>query len=321
MMDLPAISLWGKEITLYALLAIAGWAFCAGLMIAFSPRFHIEKKSSALYALLASVMGLFLGRLIFCLVRMGTLFYDEMGDPLGLSPFFDVAAGSISVVGLMLGLFLAAPLCSHWTGSSSARLLDHAALPALGLFAFMRFIEPLSGEGYGIPLEETVFAFRPIALFNDWDEAMLNVCFIEGMLALIILIVLFFLRKKIRKPGTLVLYAALFFGVSQVLPEAFRWDDVLYIFVFARVTHIGLAAMLFFVMLLALLRGKKHIHPMAICLELLLTVICLGLCILAIYALDKITAWPPALVYSGWALVLVFLTILGCHRIHKEDIR
>ena len=130
------------------------------------------------------------------------------------------------------------------------------------------------------------------------------------------------MRNRTKKPGTLALYAALLFSVSQILPEAFRWDEVLYIFIFARVTHIGLAIMLFFTMLLPLIRAKKQgLGAGIFCLELGLTVIGIGLCILAIYALDKITAWPPAFVYTDWALVLILLTGLVGRRIHKEDLR
>ena len=322
MTDLPVVALPGVEITLYALLAMIGFACFAGIMIFFAPQYHLPRKVSGLYALLAAVLGVLLGRVIFCLVRMDTLFYDEMGEPLGIAPFFDPTAGSISVVGIVLGSVLAALLCHLSTGRSASAILDHAALPALLFFAFMRFIEPLSGNGYGIPMEESIFAFSPFAIINDWGEAMLSVCFIEGMLALLIALFLFFMRSRTKKPGTLALYAALLFSVSQILPEAFRWDDVLYIFIFARVTHIGLAVTLFTTMLISLIRGKKQgLGTGTFCLELLLTLLGVGLCILAIYALDKITAWPPAFVYTGWALVLILLTGLVGRRIHKEDLR
>ncbi|MBE5770419.1 MAG: hypothetical protein E7336_03480 [Clostridiales bacterium] len=323
MMDIPVITLMGLEITLYALLGAIGFLLAAGLMGAIAPKFHLTRKVSCLYSLLAGFLGLLLGRLIFCLVRMDTLFYDEMGEYLGLVPFFDPAAGSVSVAGVMLGVILAAPLCRLLTGKSAAAILDHAAFPALLFFAFMRFIEPLSGQGYGIPLEDSPFAIAPFASYNDWNEAwMLNIGFIEGALATLVMAGLLLLHKKIRKSGSLALYAALFLAVTQIIPEALRCDDALYIFIFARVTHIGLAVMLFFTALLSLWRGKKQGLPTGIfCLELVLTLLCLVLCILAIYALDKITAWPPAFVYSGWALVLVFLAILIGRRIHKEDIR
>jgi len=316
------LSFLGMEMTLYVLLAGIGFAFFAGLMIFFAPKFHLSRKASGLYAMLSCVLGLLLGRLVFCLVRMDTLFYDEMGEPLGLSPFFDPSAGSVSVVGVVLGAILAAPMLRLFTQCSPARILDHAALPALFFFAFMRLIEPLSGNGYGIPMEESPFAVFPFAIINDWGEAMLSVCFIEGMLALLIAVFLLFMRCRMKKPGTLALYTALLFSISQILPEAFRWDDVLYIFIFARVTHIGLAVMLFSVMLLSLIRGKKQGLSVGVfSLELALTLLGVGLCILAIYALDKITAWPPALVYAGWALVLVLMTGLIGRRIHKEDSR
>ena len=322
MTELPLISFLGMEMTLYALLAILGYLLFAGLMIAFAPKFRLSRRVSGLYALLSGVLGLLLGRLIFCLVRMDTLFYDEMGEPLGLAPFFDPAAGSISIVGVILGTVLSALLCRLMTRKTTASILDCAAIPALLFFSFMRLIEPLGGNGYGIPMEESPLAFPPFAIINDWGEAMLSVCFIEGVLGLLIAAFLFFMQGRTKKPGTLALYAALLLSVTQILPEAFRWDDVLYIFIFARVTHIGLAVMLFAVMLLSLLRGKKQgLGTGAFWRELALTLMGICLCILAIYALDKITAWPAEYVYTGWTLVLLLLCFLGVRRIHKEDIR
>ena len=245
MTELPVVSFLGMEITLYALLAGIGFACFSGLMLLFAPKSGFSRRAAGLYALLSLVLGVLLGRLIFCLVRMDTLFYDEMGEPLGLSPFFDPTAGSVSVVGVVLGAVLAAPLCRLITHQSPAQMLDYTAIPSMLFFAFMRFIEPLSGNGYGIPMEDSPFAFAPFAIINDWGEAMLSVCFLEGVLGLLIAAFLFFIRSRVKKPGTLALYAALLFSVTQILPEAFRWDDVLYIFIFARVTHIGLAAMLF----------------------------------------------------------------------------
>lgn len=322
MMDLSMVSFFGTEITLYSLLAGAGYLLLAGLMIFIAPRYKISRKASLLYALTAGLLGLFLGRLIFFLVRMDTLTYDEMGEYLGFAPFFDSAAGGVSVAGVMLGAVLAAPLCKKLTKERAAVLLDHAVLPAIAFFAFMRFIEPLSGEGYGIPLEDSPFAFAPLASYNEWSEAwMLNVAFIEGFLALIVGVILFFLGRSFRKPGSLSLCGALLLSVSQIIPECFRCDDVLYIFIFARVTHIGLAVMLFLSLFIPLLQArKKGLGMGAFWRELILMLLGIILCIGTIFALDK-TNLPKLLIYGVMALTLAGLTFLTFRRIHKEDIR
>ena len=321
MEQLPVISLFGLEITVYALLGIVFYLAFSSLVV-FTAGKKITRSAAALYCLLSGVSGLLLGRLIFCLVRMNTLFYDEMGEYLGLAPFFDPSLGSVNVAGVMLGLVLSALLCRLLTGKNAAFFLDHATLPALSLFALMRFIEPLSGQGYGIPLEDSIFAFFPMANYNDWNEAwMLNVSFIEGVLAILVILALILLKKKIRKPGTLSLFAVTLFAATQIIPESLRCDDVLYIFIFARVTHIALAATLFIALLLPLLQGKKAgLGKKAFFGELGLMLLGIILCIGAIFALDK-TNLPKLLVYAMLFLTLVGLTILNFRRIHKEDIR
>ena len=321
MEQLPVISLFGLEITVYALLGIVFY-LAFSLLAVFSVGKKITRSAAALYCLLSGVLGLLLGRLIFCLVRMDTLFYDEMGEYLGLAPFFDPILVSVNVSGVMLGMILAALLCRLLTGKNAAAYLDQAALPALSFFALMRFIEPLSSQGYGIPLEDSIFAFFPLANYNDWNEAwMLNVSFIEGVLAVLVILALILLKKKIRKPGTLTLYAATLLAATQIIPESLRCDDVLYIFIFARVTHIGLAAMLFICLLIPLLQGKKAgLGQKAFWAEIGLMLLGIILCIASIFALDK-TNLPKLLVYAMLFATLVGLTILNFRRIHKEDLR
>ncbi len=319
--EIVTVSLGGASVTLYALLAAAGFV-CAALLSRFIlPKRGPNRGQRLLFAAVAGIFSLGLGRLIFCLVRFDSLFFDEMGHALGIAPFFDTALGGVSMVGALLGLPLAALLCGAVTKKKAADYLDIAALPALGYFCFMRAIEPLCGQGYGDYLENSPFAFPPLAIVTEWGDAFVAVCWIEAILALIVLVALIFAGRKTRRPGTISLYAAALLPACQVLPECLRCDDALYIFIFARVTHIGYAFLLFFALLLPLIGGsKKGLAPWKAAVEITVMLLGLGLCIGTIFALDK-TNLPKLLVYAVMALDMAGLAFLACRRIYKEDCR
>ena len=302
----------------YALLAVIFALVSFVLAIVFS-KGRAKKSAAAVYGLLAAVMGLFVGRIVYCAVQFEFMFYDEIGSFAGFAPFFDLQNGSINMGGILLGMLLAAPIAAKITGEKTANLLDSAVFPALLLYSAMRFIEPLSGQGFGEWVENEALWFQPLCITNEWGDWMLSVCFIEGLLTFILAIVLFIFRSRTKCPGTLTRYALFLFCASQVLPQCLRCDSVLFVFIFARVNHIILALALFFVHLTTLLKGKKQGLPgKTVTLEALAMAFGEVLCIGTIFALDK-TNLPDILVYIVMVLTLVCMCILACRRIHKED--
>ncbi len=302
----------------YALLTILFTFVSIVLAIVFS-KGKVRPVSLAVYSLCAIVLGLMIGRTIYCAIQSEYIFYDEMGDWLGLSPFFDFSVGSASMGGILLGALLAAPLASRITGARAYDILDVVSLPMLLLYSAMRFIEPLSGQGYGKMMKNPALCFVPLCIETDWGDWMLSVCFIEGILSFALLIVLFFQRKKIRKSGNLAKYTLFLFGALQVLPECLRCDDVLYVFIFARITHIALAVMLFFTHFSSLVQSKKRgLATKSLALEAGLMLLGIIMCIGCIFALDK-TNLPDLLVYAAMVLTLVLMSLLACLRIKKED--
>lgn len=307
------------SITLYAMLAILAFICVSAWACLAAPRFRVRRRVAVPFAALAGGLSLILGRIVYCAVRFDSLFYDELGAGLGIAPFFDTGLGSVSAVGPLMGVPLAAVICAAASRGRIADYMDLAALPATAYFCFMRFIEPLSGQGYGDPVENPAFCFYPLARPNAWDEWTQSVCSVEAFLLLAVLAVLCLLCKKRRRPGSLALYAAALLAASQILPEAFRRDDVLYIFIFARVTHIGLAFLLFFSLLIPLIHGKKRgLSTRVVIVELLLMALGLGVCIGVIYALDKTNLSQPML-YAVMGAALIGLSFLSCRRILKED--
>ena len=291
------------DMTLYAIL-MAVFAVGMTVLAAFlGKKKGLKAVGICLYGAMAAVLGLFLGRAVYCAVCWYEVFFDYMGDFAGVLPFFDPEIGSVNVMGIAAGLLLAAPIAAAITTGKTAAYLDAAAIPALGMYILARVIEPLTGQGYG-----------------DFMEMYVDVCYVEAILTAIVLAVVIWLGKKVRKPGTLAQYALVLWALAQIFPEALRCDNVLYVLVFARVTHLGLACTVGFALLRLLWQGAKHgLNKKEITLDVLGLAAGIGLCIGMIFALDK-TNWPKLAVYAGLLLALVELGFVVCRRIAKEDV-
>ena len=291
------------DMTLYAIL-MAVFAVGMTVLTAFlGKKKGLKAVGICLYGAMAAVLGLFLGRAVYCAVCWYEVFFDYMGDFAGVLPFFDPEIGSVNVMGIAAGLLLAAPIAAAITKGKTAAYLDAAAIPALGMYILARVIEPLTGQGYG-----------------DFMEMYVDVCYVEAILTAIVLGVVIWLGKKVCRPGTLAQYALVLWALAQIFPEALRCDNVLYVLVFARVTHLGLACTVGFALLRLLWQGAKHgLGKKEIAMDVLGLAAGIGLCIGMIFALDK-TNWPKLAVYAGLLLALVELGFVVCRRIAKEDV-
>ena len=319
MMEVKMISLFGGEISQYGLLMIAGLAAAAAWLIASAGRQGLKKSSAAVYCLLSAVLGLGLGRAVFCAVRFDRMFYDAMGDYAGLMPFFDFHVGSVNIGGVLLGCILAAPLTAKICEGKTALYLDSFVFPGLALFALERVLEPLAGHGYGIYLYDSPLTVYPFALETYMEEYALAVCCLEAALALLLMLALAFLKKKCRRWGQLFLAALTLFCASQVMPESLRHDDVLFIFIFARVTHISYALMLAGALAAALVpavRSGLSRKRAAVVFALLL--LGAGVCIGAEFALDK-TNLSHTLIYAVMIAALAGMAALILRAIFRKS--
>ena len=256
-----------------------------------------------LYGVIAAALGFLVGRGVYALICFQDIFMDEMGEFAGLWRFFDSTVGSVNVMGFAAGILLAAPITAALTKRRAADYLDMAVAPAMVMYILARMVEPLSGQGLG-----------------DFMEMEVCVSFIEAALTAIVLAIVPYLRGKSRKEGTLFQYALTLWCLVQILPESLRLDDSLSVFVFARVTHLGLAVTLGVTLLRLLIAGRKHLSAKEITLDVIGLAAGLGLAIGTIFALDK-SNLPKLLVYAVMVLSFVLLGYVICRRIHKEDIR
>ena len=320
MMEVKTVSLFGGEITLYGILMLLACLLAGTAFILLAGRKGIKRPAAAVYCLLAAVFGLLLGRLIYCAVRFDRMFYDEMGDFRGLSPFFDIRTGSLNIGGVMLGCILASPLAAKIGKGKAAAYLDCAVFPGLALFIAERLLEPLAGKGYGVYLYDSPLTFYPFAMQTYMDEYALSVCFIEAVLALALVFALLAMKKRL-KTGQLFLCALTLFCTSQIMPESLRHDDVLFIFIFARVTQICYALMLAGAHIAALARARKNgLSFKRAALEFLLLLAGAGVCIGAEFALDK-TNLSHTLIYAVMIAALAGMAALILHRILSRDVK
>ncbi len=302
MYDTPIWVLGSLELPVYGILAVLSFCVSVAYGVYAGKKQGVKAAAMALYGLLAALLGLFLGRAIFTAVHWYDFFLDEMGEFAGLGGFFDLTRGSVSVVGFLIGVPLAAPIAARLTKSSAPALLDAAATPALVMYALCRLAEPLSGQGYG-----------------DFLGAEVCVCWLEAALTVLLMALIPLLRRKCRRPGTLGRYAFILWTLLQILPESLRCDNALFVLIFARVTHLGLACALGFALIRLLVCASRRGAPARqLWGEFLLFALGIAACIGTIFALDK-TNWPKLLVYAMMIASLVELGWVILGRIRKED--
>ena len=310
---------WGGDVTFYAFLLALGALFAAVWVIYHAPRYDAGTGGAILYVLLAGVLGLFLGRAVYCGVRFTQLFYDPRGEFAGLAPFLDVTQGGVNVIGVLLGVLLAAPVAGVITRNKALNLLDAAAIPGMLLFCFARLVEPFSGMGFGDLVTDEALCFFPLTIEKGMGDHFLSVCFIEAVLAAIIFIALLILKHTCKKSGTLAGYALAMLCVTQIVPESLRLDDVLFLFIFARVSQLGYAALMAGTLIAALIRGgRRGLSGKVIVLEIVLLLLGIGALVAGEFALDK-TNISNLIIYCVMIAVLLALGFMILRRIRKED--
>lgn len=315
MVSLP----WGGSISFYAFCVVLGALIACVWTVYRAHKYRAGDGSAVFFSVLSGALGLLLGRVIYCAVRFDDLFYDPMGDYIGLAPFLDLNQGSLSVIGAILGVLLAALLVGAISGKGGLVLLDSAAVPGMALFAWVRFVEPLSGTGFGDVITDEAFRRFPFAIENSWGDYSLAVCMIEAALAVLIALAMLIAGRFCRKKGTLGGITLALLCVSQIMPDSMRQDNVLYLFIFARVSQMGYGLLLMGALAGGLIRGgKRGLSGKTIALEIILLLVGIGAIIGAEFALDK-TNWPDTAVYVGMIVALLGMGILVIHRLAKED--
>lgn len=304
----------GLPITTYALLTVI---CCVAVPISLVPYFRRKQLLPLVpvYTLVAVALSLVLGRSLYCSVHASSIFYDPMGRFLGLAPLFDLRIGSISVIGVALGCLFAAWIAARLMRTSFSVLLDMLCIPLTLLFSIMRFIEPLSGQGFGPTVTSPLLVWAPLSIRNGWGGWAISICFLEAVLLLVIAFIL--KRVKFQRTGNRFLLALLLITASQLIPESLRRDDALKIFTFARVNQIGFVTLFFAGCVFCWLRSSNE-HSKGKIPELLLIVLGILLLIAGEFALDK-TQWPDELIYLVMLIILLGMLTPILRRLFRTD--
>ncbi len=279
----------------YAVIALLSALAAGAFVVRDTRRQQLKASVPWVYLISCAVLALLCGRAVYAFVRSYDVFYDVMGEYIGIGAFFDAARGGLSVTGVITGILLAAFLCGRAFRLPPRTLLNLSALPGLGLYALLRLTEPLTGQGYGVFTDIPVF-FNPVLGIsfggNSWA---VSVSFLEAALAALILILL--ARKRPQEAG---LAALALLAVSQILPESLRRDDVLRVFIFARLNQLFWAALWFCCMIPAwhALRNRKKVLKDLIC-----SLAGIALLVGCEYALDK-TPLSHFLIYLVMGTIL-----------------
>ena len=313
MFDIPVLSFGEFSITLYAILAAV---LCLAAAIFLTVRLRRRGWSTGqalLCCIIAGFLGLLLGRALYCAVRIDFFLDPETGESIHLPSVLDLALGGICVTGVIAGLFLGGWLVSKCLKKDPVPLFDTASVPGLVLFALLSFIEPLSGQGYGPVLSLPVFCWPPLGIQNGFGEWILSVSFLEGLLLLLAAGIV--CRLRLRRPGNPILSALVLVSSFMIIPESLRQDDVLQVFVFARVTQLGYCVMLIISAILIWRNcARLGLSRRTIALDALLLLLHIAILVGGEFALDKFT-WPDILIYLAMALVLIGTAWLLMYRI------
>lgn len=332
-MEQPSTPLFFQYAIVFVIIAFV-------MMLVGAKKHKVSYVSAGVFAFLSIVLGLFLARAIYCFnpEKSLMLFYDEMGN-YTFAPFWKPAGSGFHVGGFILGIFLAAPLTVLLTKAKFSGLMDSICLPALFLFAAIRFIEPLSDaetlKGLGSVAENSDFCFSPLFFqITSMDEETgatliqwrLAVHLLEAILAIVIL---FALHRKKFAPGILSMYTAVLLSASQLLPESLRQDGPLCISIFLRVSYISYGVLFGCAFFFLMYRAWKHgVSIKRLATETALVLLCIGLFVICEFVLDgKIITFSKGfdinlkrnLFYGLMAVSLAGMAYIACQRIHKEN--
>lgn len=317
MMQPLMVSVLGNSCPLFGILASLLIVLCSAWAVVLLSRAGLKAAGSIPLVLGAVLCALFFGRLIYALVRSDSLFYDELGNWLGLSPFWDFSHGNLCVTGILFGGVLGVVLFSTLFRRGALSVLDTLCLPALVLFALLRFLEPLSGQGFGPETEIPLFQRIPFSMQSFCGDWLFSVSFMEGILLTVIAVLT--VRVRNHPAGVRFFTAAVLVAACGIIPVSLRRDDVLQVFVFARVNQLGYAAVLLASFAYICVRGKKSgVRVRVLCLDAVLILAAIDLLVTSEFYLDK-SDLPAWLIYCFMAAVLAGMAALMLFRLFRAE--
>ena len=237
----------------------------------------LQRNAWAIFTAWCLPLALLCARLIYCLARIGYIV-----DLYGIGFIVRFWEGGYSLWGAAFGCVLAGLITAKRTGLKAKVILDAAVPALLAALALCRFAEYCSGQGIGLPVENSAMQFFPLSVQNEYGEWYFAIFIAEGLTALITLWLSVRLFHEDRALKAVIIIAA-----TQIVWESMRRDMFLR-WGFVRVTQLMAVLVLFAIMLMLCIgrirAGEKPVYTMiGISAFALLT----GICIVMEFAMDK----------------------------------
>ena len=216
----PALfTLFGRDVTAYALFLTLGVLIGVLMSINRAKRTHYDVNAALLFPVLAIPLSVIFGRLVYCLCSIVLLLDNGFGF------IFRIDYGGFSIMGVTIGLALAALLTAKIEKVSFLDTLDCVVPGLLMALALSRFGEGSTMNGTGFEVTVPGLQFAPIARVGLYGESTYAVHMGEALVALIAAVYTQTLGKRGR--GFVAGVGIVIVACAQIFFESARRDEVL----------------------------------------------------------------------------------------------
>lgn len=295
------------EFTLTAYGAMGAAFALLSCMLTILASFWKKKELDTGFSLcLATIPAALIGaRLMYVLTMWETISDpDVFGGPAFILQLWQ---GGYTLYGGVLGGMAGVWLYSIFTRQPARPLLDMVSPGAALMLMGLRAAEYFTGQGLGDYLEEESQHFFPLGVMNQYESWQVPVFLYEAVAAfLILLTLLWMIRRGQQAEGTTAGAFILLLGLSQIMLESLREDEFIR-FGFVRFNQLMAAATAGTVLFLRLRReSRAYGRDMAYALRMAVFLLGIIMCILIEFALDKSTI-PNEILYLIMMLTLVMM--------------
>ena len=214
------VELFGIRMYAFGLYVAIGAVFAVIVLAITGKILGLKKGTVPLTALLATICGIVISRIAFCLLN------QELAEMTPISFWPQLNGGGWSMFGLIGGLFLAGWISARVMNEKSGKILDALSLSVLPLIAAERIGESRI-EDFDIsrPIDSDFLARSFLAVGEE--EPCLATYYLAAAVAAALFIVLAFRFVRREKDGSLTVAFLLLFGASAIITESLRYDRFL----------------------------------------------------------------------------------------------
>ena len=302
------IELFGIRMYAFGAYVAAGAIFAMITAAVTGRALNLKKGTVPLTVLLASLSGIIVSRIVFCLLNR------ELGKMTPLSFWPQLNGGGWSMFGLISGIWLGGYISAKIAKEKTAKILDMLNLAMLPLIAAERIGESrIDDFDISRPLDSTFLTGSFLSAGED--EPCLATYYIAAAVAAFLFLILLFLFVRGRKEGYLTISFLLLFGAASIITESLRYDRFLSIS-FVGLQQVAAAVMLAIGVILAVIRSNRPKSVLAVAAIVSLPLM-VGAVIGLEFALDR-TTWNKILIYVLMIITVSIPAALGLNLIKNK---